>query len=153
MDPQHLKLKFFYALLFLCIAVVLIPLPTKAQSTSLKYYVVIGSFAIKENAERFDRRAVALNFDSKIGLNEMRQVYYVYVFSSANKKETFEYANDIRVKELFSDCWVFNGVLEVGDGAQFANIDQNPATGELIDDIESTDLAPKASTTVVETPV
>lgn len=150
MDPQHLKLKFFYALLFLCIAVVQTPLTVFAQDNSLKYYAIIGSFAIKENAERFNRRAIALNFDSKIGKNEMRDVYYVYVFSSVNKKEAFAYANDVRTKELFRDCWVFNGALEEGDVAQFANIDQNPGSGTLMDDIESTDLAPKASSTARE---
>ncbi len=150
MDPQHMKLKFFYSLLFICIAFVNTPSTVFAQDNSLKYYAVIGSFAIKENAERFNRRAIALNFDSKIGKNEMRDVYYVYVFSSSNKKEAFTYANDVRTKELFRDCWVFNGALEEGDVAQFANIDQNPGSGTLMDDIESTDLAPKSSTTTRE---
>lgn len=151
MKTLQLKPKFFYAFFLLGIITILTPFVVKAQDNPLKYYAVIGSFAIKENAERFNRRAIAQNFDSKFGLNEMRQVYYVYVFSSVNKAAAFEFANDIRTKELFSDCWVFNGVLEEGDGAQFANIDQNPATGDLIDDIQSTDLAPKASTDVVET--
>jgi outer membrane protein OmpA-like peptidoglycan-associated protein len=150
MKTIQLKSKVFYALFFIGIGITQFSFEAKAQGNPLKYYVVIGSFAIKENAERFNRRAIAQNFDSKYGLNEMREVYYVYIFSTTNKTEAFEFANDIRTKRLYGDCWVFNGVLEEGDGAQFANIDQNPATGNLIDDIESTDLAPKSSTTVTE---
>ncbi len=149
MDPQHLKPKFFYALFMLGIVFTSIRFEAKAQ-TPPEYYAVIGSFAIKENAERFTRRAVEMNFEARFGLNEMRQLYYVYVFASSNKQEAFEYANDIRTKKLFSDCWVFNGVLEEGDGAQFANIDQNPSSGVLIEEIESTDLAPKSSTDKTE---
>ena len=153
MKTHQLKSTFFYALLLLGIASILFTSTAKGQNSPLQYYAVIGSFAIKENAERFNRRAIALNFNSKFGLNEMRQVYYVYVFASPNKMDAFAFANDIRTKELFADCWVFNGVLEEGDGAQFANIDQNPATGDLIDEIESTDLAPKSSTDKVDVPV
>jgi outer membrane protein OmpA-like peptidoglycan-associated protein len=142
---NHLKPKFFYALLFVSIGITLFNFEAKAQNSQLKYYVVIGSFAIKENAERFNRRAIAQSFDSKIGRNDMREVYYVYIFSSVNKAEAFEFANDIRTKQLYGDCWVFNGVLEEGDIAQFANIDQNPETGKVIDNIVSTDLAPKSS--------
>jgi outer membrane protein OmpA-like peptidoglycan-associated protein len=150
MKAQQSKPALFYALIFIGICSTCYSFQVHAQDSPLKYYAVIGSFAIKENAERFNRRAIALNFDSKIGKNEMREVYYVYVFSSVNKSEAFAYANDVRTKELFSDCWVFNGVLEEGDAAQFANIDQDPDSGTLRDDIESTDLAPKASTTVIE---
>lgn len=145
-----MKAKIFYASLILSLVIILSPLATSAQDSSLKYYAIIGSFAIKENAERFNRRAIALNFDSKIGKNEMREVYYVYIFSSVSKIEAFAFANDVRTKELFSDCWVFNGVLEEGDAGQFANIDQDPDSGTIRDDIESTDLAPKSSTTVIE---
>jgi outer membrane protein OmpA-like peptidoglycan-associated protein len=150
MDTTRLKSKFFYALFFLFIGLSFLSFDLKAQKQPLKYYAVIGGFAVKENAERFTNRAIQMNFDARYGLNQMRQVYYVYVFSSTNKTEAFEYATDLKSKNLFSDCWVFNGVLEEGDGAQFANIDQNPETGNLIDEIESTDLAPKASSDKVE---
>ncbi len=150
MKTQQLKSKFFYALLSLGIVLLFLSPELKAQNQPLKYYAVIGGFAVKENAERFSNRAIQMNFDARFGLNEMRQVYYVYVFSSTNKTEAFAYTTDLKSKNLFGDCWVFSGVLEEGDGAQFANIDQNPETGNLIDDIESTDLAAKSSSEVID---
>lgn len=76
-----------------------------------QYYVVIGAFAIESNARKFSGYARNQNFDAAYGLNPLRNLHYVYVMRTGNRKEAYAEAVRLQTKTEFTDAWVFYGKL------------------------------------------
>ena len=70
-------------------------------------YVVIGAFMYKNNAIRFTDYARRRSLDAKYMMNPLRNLYYVYVFSSPSKEEAVEEVYKVRVMPEFRDAWVY----------------------------------------------
>ena len=74
-------------------------------------YVVIGAFALKQNALRFANYAKRQGLDARYDINPRRELYYVYVYSSSSVDEARRERYRIRNNYEFSDAWVFTGYL------------------------------------------
>ncbi len=133
-------------ILFAAICFVLVKLPVLGFSQTLdaahSNYVVIGAFASQENATQFLEDVKKLNFKAISAINLNRNLYYVYVLHTENKKAAFIEANRIRKESPFSDTWVYTGLL--GSASSRPGLDVNPATEKVITKVEIKD---------VETPV
>ncbi len=83
-------------------------------------YVVIGAFAFIRNAERFTKFAQEQkDYDAKFAINPLRNLYYVYMYSSDERKDAVDVVLKVRADhpDLW-DAWVFSGslgALEEGD--------------------------------------
>ncbi len=126
-------------------------------------YVVIGAFVSRSNATQFVENVKKLDFKAISEINTNRNLYYVYVLRTDNKKTAFSEANKIRVlrsdelkaafveanktfveankirKETpFYDTWVYTGLL--GSESLSRGADINPTTGKDIAKIEVRDV-------------
>src|SRR6185436_5665049 len=75
------------------------------------YSVVIGAFSIQENAVNFTSKAHKMNLDAKYEMNQNRNLYYVFVLSTNDKKQAIDEALRLRKDSPYNDTWVFHGNL------------------------------------------
>jgi outer membrane protein OmpA-like peptidoglycan-associated protein len=140
LQTQHLMKKKLTLILFvLTIAFNLKVSATNGQlDAKNSNYVVIGAFSIPKNAIEFTENAKKQNFKAEFAINPNRNLFYVYVLHTGDKKMAFDEANKLRTGSPFDDTWVYTGLLgedlELGKGS-----DINPVTGEKIVRIEAND--------------
>ncbi len=115
-------------------------MPDRVDS-SVSNYVVIGAFAIPENAQKFVKKASA-QFHAECQLNVNRNLYYVYVLKTANKGEAFEQARALREKSPYHDTWVYNGSLDA-QSPVIKGVDVNPVTDLAVPVIAKDEPTPK----------
>lgn len=121
--------------------------PEHAQSNDFRghHYVVIGAFAIKKNAVRFTTKAAATNMQAKFELNPERQLYYVYVLTTDDRREAIDLAMRLRSESPYNDTWVFRGLLGESKPVGVRGVDINPLTLETVNQVVSTDQPVMAS--------
>lgn len=85
----------------------------KAQMPAVEHYVVIGAFAKHDNAIRWTDNANSKNFSAQYAMNQARQLYYVYILKTEDKRKAFSFMMKIRVETSYKDAWVFSGKLGV----------------------------------------
>ncbi|MDV3308311.1 MAG: OmpA family protein [Cyclobacteriaceae bacterium] len=91
-------------------------------------YVVIGAFAIHQNAVRFTSHAKSLKYDARYEFNPQRGLYYVYVLDTRDREKALSEARRLRVESEFIDAWVYGDAHSDGSPA----VDINPVTqGQL----------------------
>jgi outer membrane protein OmpA-like peptidoglycan-associated protein len=93
-----------------------------AQSNDgLFYYVVIGGFANKQNAIRYQQKAetdknlirlLSDKFSSQFALNKNRNINYVYILKTVDKKQAFAVNIKLKAETEYKDSWVFAGDLD-----------------------------------------
>ncbi len=71
------------------------------------YMVVIGAFAVKENAMRLSNQAKKLKLTPKVELNPVKNLYYVYVIRTPDRDAAILEAAKIRELGKYNDTWVF----------------------------------------------
>ncbi|HPH47127.1 MAG TPA: hypothetical protein PKU83_08970, partial [Chryseolinea sp.] len=103
-------------------------------------FVVIGAFAIPNNAKRFTEQANKRNLHAQFMINPNRNLYYVYVLSTIDRDKAIGEALRLRQQPEFSDAWVYNGMLgnmqSIGEPQmQSRGIDINPATEQKIENV------------------
>jgi len=119
---------------------------TLPPSLSRANYVVIGAFAIEKNAVEFVEKVKEHSLKAVSEINITRNLFYVYILQTANRKAAFDLANNIRTTTPFSDTWVYTGILgRKSDGEDF-----NPQTEENLETIGLTD---KSDTVAIVTPI
>ncbi len=72
------------------------------------YYVVVGAFGVRGNAERYQRTLSAQGYSSEYGYSSKKQLYYVYVKQSgdvASARRRYEKVRQIPVF-MFDGAWV-----------------------------------------------
>jgi hypothetical protein len=91
--------------------------PLLAQNTISEqpYYVIVGGFVSRDNAEHFTARLLAQNYPARYALNVNRKRYYVYVRLTADRQYAKQLAHRLRVETQFQDAWIYNGALD-GNG-------------------------------------
>jgi outer membrane protein OmpA-like peptidoglycan-associated protein len=110
-------------------------------------YVVIGAFAVQRNAVKFTTSASEKNFTAKFELNPNRNLYYVYVLSTADRHQAIEEALRLRKESAYNDTWVYNGSLgENAESVQVEGTDINPETAQGIEEVRSSDVTSLAAT-------
>jgi outer membrane protein OmpA-like peptidoglycan-associated protein len=117
--------------------------PEHAQSNDFQghHYVVIGAFALKKNAVRFTSKATGNSLVAKFEMNPNRQLYYVYVLTTDDRKEAIDLAMRLRSESPYNDTWVFKGLLGETPAMEVGGIDINPVTLENVNQVLSADQA------------
>lgn len=87
-------------------------------------YVVIGAFAVHDNAIKFTSHAMAMKYDARYEFNPNRNLYYVYVLDTKNREVALSEARRLRIESEFNDAWVYGSAL----GEEGPGIDINPVT-------------------------
>ncbi len=123
-------------LLFTSVAVTAYCFVTTPQQ---HHYVVIGAFAIKKNAERFILHAAQHNLNARFEINPDRNLYYVYVLLTDDRKEAIQTALKLRTESPYNDTWVFKGMLGAITGNVSAE-DINPVTLRATESIAIADV-------------
>lgn len=108
-------------------------------------YVVIGAFAVHQNAIRFTSHAKSLKYDARYEFNPSRGLYYVYVLDTQDREKALSEARRLRVESEFIDAWVYGGVL----GDESPGVDINPVTEGQLGAVRHEDPAPGASNSSV----
>jgi outer membrane protein OmpA-like peptidoglycan-associated protein len=94
-----------------------------AQDTP-NYYVTIGVFANVDNAIRLTEKATKQGLDAHYSLNTARNLNYVYVLSTAEKRKAFALSIKMRAETEYKDAWVFIGQL--GDAPAIKTVEPEP---------------------------
>lgn len=89
-------------------------------------YVVIGAFAVEKNAVKFTRQASASNLRAQFDLNPNRNLYYVYVLSTADRDLAIAEALRLRKETKYEDAWVYNGAIGKNNEVESSGTDINP---------------------------
>src|SRR5882672_1759933 len=92
------------------LSVALISLHAPAQTLDSNY-VVIGAFRVLDNAVRFTAAANKNGFAAQYAIQPARNLYYVYILHTANRKEAFNLLIKIKVETDYKDAWVYMGKL------------------------------------------
>ncbi len=122
--------------------------------TETPNFVVIGAFAIPNNAKRFTEQVNKKHLHAQFMINPNRNLYYVYVLSTIDRTEAIDEALRLRKQTEFSDTWVYNGMLgdmESGGSVQQASsrgIDFNPVTEQTIEHVQEDDRSQNATSSV-----
>jgi outer membrane protein OmpA-like peptidoglycan-associated protein len=118
-------------------------------------YVVIGAFAVYENATRFtvntNRMDDQLNLNASYELNPNRNLYYVYVLSTPDQEAAMRMATRLRTETRFKDAWVYHGLLgkpDQGEEPIVQGVDINPVTESNIETVQITDPTIKQNTSL-----
>lgn len=98
-------------------------------------YVVIGAFAIENNAVRFTAYAKKKALNAHFEINPNRNLYYVYVLDTDDRQRAVIEAIRLREETEFVDAWVFGGML----GTEEKGEDIQPVTQEPIEQITTAD--------------
>lgn len=80
-----------------------------AQDTG--YYVTIGVFAIQDNAVRYTAKANKAGFSAQYAINPKRNLYYVYLLQSSDRRKAVSFMLKIRGESEYKDAWLFIGQL------------------------------------------
>lgn len=151
--------KFVILLCFVCI----ISSANLAQAQEqIEHYVVIGAFRKHDGAIKWTDWANKKNFNAQYAMNEARNLYYVYILATPDKKKAFSLMLKIRVETTYKDAWVFSGKLgvkveveeepvatepEVVEEPEIVPVQEDP----IIEEVEEKP-APVVETPVVEKP-
>jgi outer membrane protein OmpA-like peptidoglycan-associated protein len=160
--PQSAMKRFiFFALVFFLCSTTL-SVDTSAQDSTVVYpnYVVIGAFAIRENAMEFNEEANKKALRAAFEINPNRNLYYVYVLTTDDRSLALEEAQKLRRNTKYFDSWVYSGPLG-NNGGQIvyrpgASQDFNPETGAELDMVKvgETDRDPRENeNSIPATPV
>lgn len=102
-----MKTRLFFALL----CVLSVAFSAGAQPTPPSYFVVIGAFAIQENAGRHVADAAIKGLTPTPAINPLRKLTYVYTLQTDHARAAFAEAARIRQSTPYKDTWVFFGRL------------------------------------------
>jgi outer membrane protein OmpA-like peptidoglycan-associated protein len=100
----------FFKVYLAALSFALISFPSQAQTTDANY-VVIGAFRILDNAVRFTADANKKGFTAHYAIQPTRNLYYVYILNTDNRKQAFNLVIKTKVETNYKDAWVFMGKL------------------------------------------
>jgi outer membrane protein OmpA-like peptidoglycan-associated protein len=121
------------------------------------FVVVIGAFAIKQNAERFTQLANLKNMKARFEFNPNRGLYYVYTLTTSDKAQAMSEARRLREVTSYFDAWVYQGSVGSDDPQQkdVQSADIDPVTEQVVETVQPTVPEPTNDTTTqvkVKTP-
>lgn len=95
---------------------------------TLSNYVVIGAFSIRDHATKQTEKARVQFPQVAFDYNENRQLFYVFVMKTDDRKEAFTEALRIQHETDYTDAWVYSGAF----GLQGAGVDLQPSNQKQI---------------------
>ncbi len=96
-----------------------------AQETS-SYYVVIGAFRNIDYAIAYTNKANKAGFSAEYAFNKDRQLNYVFVLSTNEKRKAFSFMMKIRLETEYTQAWVFTGKLGADQPQESLPIEESP---------------------------
>lgn len=133
-----MKKCYFFALLGLLIIQSAFKAPGQMPDPQYPNYVVIGAFEIKKNAIKFSNQA-SKEFTVKYEINPSRNLYYVYILKTNDKRQAIEEALKLQSSSPYNDTWVYSGPLGGDATATSSGKDINPVTRKNIETIPVAD--------------
>ncbi len=125
--------KYFFLLCFCCVSFTQLAQAQSQQSqTETDHYVVIGAFAKLDNAIRWTDRGNKNNFITQYAINPVRNLYYVYILKTSDRKKAFSLMLKIRVETEYKDAWVFTGKL----GVEEPVVEQAPVEEPVVEEAQ-----------------
>ncbi len=94
------------------------------HAAAQQYYVVVGAFSIESNAKKFMGYVRNQRYDAEYRINPNRNLFYVYILKTGNRKEAYSRTLQLQRETEFKDAWAFYGVL--GDDKSLAEIKPEP---------------------------
>lgn len=108
--------------------------------TDYPYYVVVGAFAVDDNARSFVKQVASAYPDVQSRMNKVRNLRYVFVLSTSDKTLAFAEARKLRQLKDYDDTWVYHGPLDEDISAnQMSPADMNPDTGKRLAGVSTGD--------------
>lgn len=114
----------FFKVYWTTLSIVLISFLSQAQ-TANSNYVVIGAFRVLSNAERYTAVANKEGFSAQYAIHPTRNLYYVYILNTEDRKKAFNLLIKIKVETNHKDAWVYIGKLGAEEAAK-AEVKQEP---------------------------
>ena len=93
-----------------------------------QYYVVIGAFAVHDNATNFVKHASSLQLPASYALNTDKNLYYVYVLRTDDREKAVEEAKHVRTEANLTDTWVYHGQILDSHAIPDSNSNNNSIT-------------------------
>jgi outer membrane protein OmpA-like peptidoglycan-associated protein len=95
--------------LIVCLFFAFISNIAQAQSIQSPYYIVVGGFAIQQNAIRFTEHLQKLKYPAQYSFNPEKNLYYVYVQVAENLQVARQHVQKLRTEQMFKSAWIYNG--------------------------------------------
>src|SRR3954469_20115930 len=96
----------FFKVYLAALSFALISFSSLAQSANSNY-VVIGAFRMLDNAVRYTAAANKNGFTAQYAINPARDLYYVYILNTGNRKQAFNQLIKLKVETNYKDAWVY----------------------------------------------
>lgn len=96
---------------FRSLLIVLLFCVTSGSLYAQYYYVIIGGFAVEQNAIKFTGYARSLKYDAAYDLEKKRNLHYVYVLQTQVRNEALTFVKQLQADSEFKDAWVYSGML------------------------------------------
>jgi len=107
----------FFKLYLASLSIALISFSSQAQTVNSNY-VVIGAFRVLSNAERYTEMAKKEGFSAQFAIQPGRNLYYVYILNTDDKKKAFNLLIKTKVESNHKDAWVYMGKLGTDEVAK-----------------------------------
>ncbi len=111
---KYTRMKTVVLVSFLLIA--LVGYPVWAQNASGgpgNYVVVVGTFSVRENANKFARQVRKQKLNPQLEMDNIKNVHHVYVLETDNHDAAIAEAKRLQKSSPFKDAWVFSRGLIV----------------------------------------
>lgn len=93
------------------ILLLIVASPSAVFAQETVHYVTIGVFAVQDNAVRYTARANKAGFNAQYAINPARNLHYVYLLESADRRKAVSFMLKVRAESEFKDAWIFVGRL------------------------------------------
>lgn len=107
------------------LSIALVSISSQAQTTNSNY-VVIGAFRVLSNAERYTAMANKEGFTTQYAIHPTRNLYYVYILNTEDRKKAFNLLIKIKVETNHKDAWVYMGKLGAEEVAKVEEVKPEP---------------------------
>lgn len=140
---------FCLPLLLLLVAYTHVSAQTQPEKT---YYVVIGVFGKIDNAVRYTNLANQRGFNAQYAIHSKRNLNYVYLFSTTDKRKAYAFTIKMRAETQYKDAWVFEGKLGEGQSVSGGQEDK-PGDKPGVDEKPVVEVKPVVDKPIEDKPV
>jgi outer membrane protein OmpA-like peptidoglycan-associated protein len=85
--------------------------PAALFAQEVTHYVTIGVFAVQDNAVRYTAKANKAGFNAQYAINPKRNLHYVYLMESTDRRKAVSFMMKVRAESEFKDAWIHIGRL------------------------------------------
>ncbi len=75
------------------------------QAADVKYFIIVGTFSVKENAEKFSKKLQSKDYNSGVISDNNKNRVYLNAFASADDAQ--QYVKDLQSNSEYGKAWVY----------------------------------------------